>query len=111
MTIVKEKIESIREVAEKLAEDNVQASPELEAIYLFPAKDTVRLVLIDPVTIPSEQMVPFYFGAFPQGGVPYASAIALIRPEEKFTLPPPVDWGGWENAVQLWPKKEKIGKE
>jgi len=104
MTVVQESIESIREVAERLAEDNIQASPDLEAIYLFPSEDTIRLVLVDPITIPSEQMVPFYFGAFPQGGVPYASAIALIRPEEKFVLSPPADWGGWETAVQLWPR-------
>jgi len=40
MTVVQENImdiESIQDVAERVAEDNVQASPELEAIYLFPS--------------------------------------------------------------------------
>ena len=108
MTVIQENVpntESIRDVAERLAEDNIQASPELQAIYLFPSEDTVRLVLLDPVTIPSERIAPFYFGAFPQGGVPYASAIALIRPEEAFVLPPPPDWGDWADATRLWPKE------
>ena len=104
MTMIAESVKSIREVAEMLADDNIQASPELEAIYLFPSEDMVRLVLVDPVTLPNEQMVPYYFGAFPQGDVPYASAIALVRPEEKFVLPPPADWGSWDQAIQLWPK-------
>ncbi len=97
--------ESIRDVAERLAEDNILTSPELKAIYLFPADNVVRLVIIDPVTLPSEQMVPYYFGAFPQGGVPYPSAIVLIRPEEQVILSPPPGWGTWDEAVQLWPKK------
>lgn len=107
MTVVQENImdiESIQDVAERVAEDNVQASPELEAIYLFPSQDTIRLVLLDPVTISSEQMIPDYFNAFPQGGVPYVSAIAVIRPEEAFILPPPPDWGSWSDTLRLWPK-------
>jgi hypothetical protein len=101
MTVVQE---SIRDVAERLAQDNVDVSPDLEAIYWFPAEDIVRLVMLDPVTIPSEQIVPYYFGAFPQGGVPYPSAIALIRPEEKSVLAPPSEWGGWDTAIRLWPR-------
>ncbi len=108
MTVIQESMtntESIRDVAERVAQDNVQSTPELEAIYLFPSQDTIRLVLIDPVTIPSEQVVAYYFNAFPQGGVPYVSAIAVIRPEEAFVLPPPPDWGSWADALRLWPKE------
>ena len=105
MTVVHESVKSIRDAARELADYNMQESPNLAGIYLFPAEDIIRLVLLDPITIPSEEMVPYYFNAFPQGGVPYPSAIVVIRPEEKTVLPPPPDWGGWETAIQLWPKE------
>lgn len=95
---------SIHDAARKLADYNMEVSPDLAGIYLFPAEDVIRLVLLDPITIPSEGMVPYYFNAFPQGGVTYASAIVVIRPEEKATLPPPPGWGAWEAAIQLWPR-------
>ncbi len=107
MTVVQESMtntESIYDAARKLADYNMEVSPDLVGIYLFPAEDTIRLVLLDPVTIPSEEMVPYYFNAFPQGGVAYPSAIVVMRPEEKVVLPPPPDWGSWETAVQLRPK-------
>ena len=97
--------ESIEEAARKSADYNMEVSPDLARIYLFPSEDTVRLVILDPVTIPSEEMVPYYFGAFPNGGVQYPSAIVVIRPEEKSVLSPPPGWGGWETATQLWPKE------
>jgi len=104
MTVVQKSTESIQDAARKLTDYNMQTSPDLEAIYWFPAEDMVRLVMLDPVTIPSEEMVPYYFNAFPQGGVSYPSAIVVIRPEEKAVLPPPHEWGAWETAIQLWPK-------
>ena len=109
MTVVQENMtgtESIQDAARKLADYNMEVSPDLAGIYQFPAGDIIRLVLLDPVTIPSEEMVPYYFNAFPQGGVAYPSAIVVIRPEEKAVLPPPPDWGAWETAIQLWPKEQ-----
>ncbi len=97
--------ETIEAAARKLADYNMEVSPDLAGIYLFPSQDTVRLVILDPITFPSEEMVPYYFGAFPPGDVAFPSAIVLIRPEEKLTLPLPSGWGGWEDAIQLWPKK------
>lgn len=108
MTVVQESMtitESIREAAQRLADGNVQNSPDLEAIYWFPADHIIRLVMLDPVALPSEEMVPFYFGPYPQGGIPYPYAVALIRPEEKPLLSPPPGWGSWPDAVQLWPRK------
>jgi hypothetical protein len=105
MTVVQKSTESVRDAAWKLADYNMQVSPDLTGIYLFPAENIIRLVLLDPVTIPSEEMVPYYFNAYPQGGVSYPSAIVVIRPEEKAFLPPPPDWGGWETAIQLWPSE------
>ena len=97
--------ESIQDAARNLADYNIEVSPDLAGIYLFPSEDTVRLVILDPVTLPGEDMVPYYFSAFPSGGVTYPSAVVLIRPEEKLTLPLPPDWGTWDDAIQLWPRK------
>lgn len=107
MTAVMEKAqrESVREAAQKLADYNAEVSPDLAGIYWFPADGVVRLVMLDPITLPSEEMVPYYFGAFPQEDVSFPSAVALIRPEEKSLLSPPPGWGDWDTAVQLWPKK------
>ena len=96
--------ESIRDAARKLADYNMEVSPDLAGIYLFPSEDTIRLVLLDPITLPSEEMVPYYFNAFPQGDVFFPSAIVVIRPEEKLILSPPSEWGEWDTAVRLWPK-------
>jgi len=101
MTVV---MESIEEAARKLADYNIEASPDLAGIYLFPSEDVIRLVMLDPITLPSEEMVPYYFGAFPQGGVFFPSAVVVIRPEEKLVLSPPPEWGEWEMATRLWPK-------
>lgn len=105
MTMVQESIKSIQDAARELADGNIQSSPDLEAIYWFPADRIIRLVMLDPVALPSEEMIPFFFGPYPQGGIPYPYAVVLIRPEEKPLLSPPMDWGVWSEAVQLWPRK------
>lgn len=97
--------ETIEAAARKLADYNMEVSPDLAGIYLFPSEDTVRLVMLDPVTLPGEEMTPYYFRSFPQGGVTFPSAIVLIRPEEKTRLALPPGWGDWDDAVQLWPKE------
>lgn len=102
MTLV---MESTAETAQKLADYNMEVAPETEAIYFFPAEDVVQLVMLDPVTLPSEEMVPYYFGASPRSGISHRSAVVLIRPEEAFRLPLPPGWGRWEDAVKLWPQE------
>ena len=109
MTMVQEKTpdtvrEDVRAVAKRLAEGNVETSPDIQAIYWFRDDEMVRLVMIDPVTLPSEQMVPFYFGPYPLDDIPYPYAVVLIRPEEEGILASPPGWGGWLDAVRLWPK-------
>lgn len=102
MTVV---IESIEEVAQKLADYNVEAAPETEAIFFFPHPDEIRLIETDPTTLSDAEIVPYHFSASPESGIPFRSSIALIRPEEAFHLPLPPEWGAWEDAVKLWPKK------
>lgn len=95
----------IRAVARQLWEDSVEAEPVTAAVYLFPSGDEIRLIYLDPTTASSrsEQIVrPFYFGINAAGGLPYRSAIAVIRPEEKDTLQPPEGWGAWEQAELVW---------
>ncbi len=102
MTVV---MESIEEAAQKLADYNMEAAPETEAIYYFPHPDEIRLIETDPTTLSDTEIVPYYFGASPQSGIPFRSSIALIRPEEAFRLPLPLGWGAWEDAVKLWPQE------
>ncbi|MGI4789438.1 MAG: hypothetical protein ACRYFS_11385 [Janthinobacterium lividum] len=96
-------LESIRRVAQRLADYNVEAAPETEAIYYFPHPDEIRLIETDPTTLPSDPMVPYYFGASPKSGVPYRSAIVLIRPEEAERIATPPGWGDWKEAIKIWP--------
>jgi hypothetical protein len=105
MTTMTVERSAVEEAAQKMADYNLEVSPDLAGIYLFPTEGLIRLVILDPVTLPSEQMTPYYFNAFPQGDVLFPSAIVVIRPEEKPILSPPPDWGGWDTAIQLWPKE------
>jgi hypothetical protein len=96
--------EDIRAAAQKLAEANIEAASEIQEIYLFPDEEEIRLVEIDPTTLPGKEITPFYFAPDPADGIPFRSAIALIRPEEKERLSLPSGWGSWKSAVKIWPK-------
>lgn len=93
----------VRAAAERLARANVDAEPNIQEVYWFPAEDAIHLIEIDPSTFANDEITPFYFGPDPQGGIPFPSGIALIRPEEKSRLSPPSDWGSWDQAIRLWP--------
>jgi hypothetical protein len=95
---------NIREIAEKLAESNLESDPHIKRIYLFPSKKEIRLVEVDETAVPSGDdsvLRPFYFGASPSQGIEYKSAIALIRPEDERQIGLPPGWGDWSNAVLL----------
>lgn len=100
-----EKDQTIEGAARALAAANVEAAPETEAIYFFPNESEVRLIGTDPTTLSDTEIVPYYFGASPINGIPYRSAVALIRPEEAFRLPLPPGWGTWSDAIKLWPQE------
>jgi hypothetical protein len=105
MTTMTTETEDIEQAARKMAAANITAAPETEAIYFFPAVGEIRLIETDPTTLPSEEIVPYYFGAAPQSGIPYRSSVALIRPEEVGQLSPPPGWGNWSDAIRLWPSE------
>jgi hypothetical protein len=94
----------------RLAEEYIQADPNLLAIYLFPDESgkEIRLVEVDPTGMPSEddQIEPFSFAADDAGGIPFRLAVAQIPPEEVGKVNTPEAWGGWRNAVRIWPKGE-----
>lgn len=95
----------IRAAARQLWEDSIAAEPALVAVYLFPSDKEIRLVHLDPTAAPnrdSGMIRPYYFGTNAAHGLPYPSAIALIRPEEKDALQPPEDWGTWAQAELVW---------
>lgn len=105
MTTMTIEAADIEQAARRMAATNVEAAPETEAIYFFPAEDEIRLIETDPTTLPSAEAVPYYFGAAPKSGIPFRSSVALICPEEAFRLAPPPGWGTWEDAVRLWPQE------
>jgi hypothetical protein len=94
--------EDIEAAARRLADFNREAEPGLQAIYLFPAEDEIRLIEVDPTTLPSDSIEPYYFGADPANRLFFPSAIALIRPEEVGVLALPEGWGTWSEARLLF---------
>lgn len=93
------------DAARELVRANVESEPLIQRAYLFPARDEIRLVEIDPTTSPSgDRIEAFYFAPDREGGIPYPSGIALILPNEFKQIPPPEGWGEWDEARQIWPE-------
>lgn len=95
----------IHTAAMSLAKYNQEAEPAIVRSYLFPSNTEIRLIHLDehsPAMREGDDIAPFYFGR--SSDVPYPSAIALIRPEEKERLTPPAGWGEWEEAEELVPE-------
>jgi hypothetical protein len=97
---------TIHEAALELAGYNVESEPTITRIYLFPDEREIRLVIVDPTTLKSKVLSPFYFAASPDENLPYASAVALIQPDEEKELPLPDGWD-WNEAVIIWPQANK----
>ena len=93
--------QDVRAAALEIVRENREGDPDIQEVYLFPAEAEIRLIYIDSNTTPNrgnDAVTPFYFGRDLQGGLPYRSAIALIRPEERAMLHPPEGWGAWSDA-------------
>ena len=96
---------TLMDAARDLARANAESEPQIQRIYLFPHSDQIRLVAVDPTTLPSERISPYYFDPDPVGGVPYSCAIALITPDEEMKrIPTPPGWGDWDEAKPIWPE-------
>ena len=95
--------ENIRQVAQRLAIENVLAEPAITRIYLFPSREEIRLVEVD-TTMPSQNTVdPYYFGAQPLQNLPYRMAIALVNPNDENHATLPANWGQWQDAEVIYP--------
>lgn len=96
---------NIRRAAQEMADEGRASEPQIREVYLFPSDSVIRIVYLDATASPSrgDRVRPFYFAASPVSGLPYPSAVAVIRPEEKDTLLPLEDWGDWSEAERLWP--------
>jgi hypothetical protein len=104
--------EDIKKVATFLVEEIAKSSDNIIKAYLFPSEEEIRLVEVDKKTIPNRQeLLVFYFAPDPQGGVPFPSGIALMRPDEdKAQKPtPPEEWGSWDHAEVIWSKQSGNG--
>jgi len=101
---------SVREAAEDLVRANLEAAPEVTKVYLFPSDDEIRLIYVDPTTMPlhpGDAIAPFYFGASRNLERPsdaYTAAIAVIRPEEVEKARLPEGWGDWVRAETRIPE-------
>ena len=94
-------MKDIESQARKLAKANRKAEPGIKGIYWFPSGREIRLIELDPVTVASDRITPFYFGPDPAEGITFPFAIAIIRPEEKKKLNPPRNWGRWDEARKV----------
>ena len=100
---------SLQEVAERLAQESARAEPELLRVYRFPSETEIRLIQVDPFAPPmhpGDEVAPFYFEPSKAAGIPYPSAVALIRPEEDGKFPLPPNWGDWKDAKIIWEAKK-----
>jgi hypothetical protein len=94
----------IQKIARQLVRESQNAEPGITRSYLFPSEGEIRLIHLDnnsPASEKNEAIAPFYFGPDRQGDIPYPSAIALIRPEEKGHLNLPQGWGDWDGAEEV----------
>ena len=92
---------TIRETAEYLVKESLEAEPNLIKVYLFPSDKEIRLIEVDATAQPlrdDHEIEPFYFGRNSASGIDYPSAIALIRPEDVEQGQLPQGWGDWNNA-------------
>lgn len=90
----------IEQEARSLAASNAEADPDLVEIWWFPDKSEIRLIEVDPKLPSSDEIAPFCFPPDAADGIHFASAIALIRPDEK-ALALPEGWVSWDEAVAL----------
>jgi len=93
--------DKMREIAKRLAKNNLEGEPDIKKVLWFPHEDEVRLVEVLPDVIPSDQVVAFHFGPDHAGGIPVPSAIALILPDEEGKIPVPQGWVDWKDTEEI----------
>lgn len=98
------KMNRIREIAERLVQENRKHEPGLRAAFWFKCVDEVRIaeVMDDVPDSRDEQMTAYHFRQKANGTHPVPIAISLIHPDElERRTPPPAGWGSWDKAVKI----------
>ena len=94
----------MRKAAEKLADYAREDQPEIVRVLLFPSAEELRLLYVDTAAHPGrvgEAIAPFYFRSTPEQGIPYSSAVALVRPDDVGQRELPLGWGQWADAESI----------
>jgi hypothetical protein len=93
-------MKSVLEVARELAAHHRAEDPETKEVFVSESPDEVRLLEVSGSvgSWGEPEVLPVRFAAKPEAGIPYASTIILLSPEEwvlvqagKVRLP--ADWG------------------
>jgi hypothetical protein len=93
-------MKSVLEVARELAAHHRAEDPDTQEVFLAESPDEVRLLEISG-SIESwglPEVLPVRFAAKPDAGIPYASNVILLSPEDwaqvqAGTVQLPADWG------------------
>jgi len=100
------KITETRELAKKLAQENVRVEESISKIYWVPKADKIYLIEVDETSIPSDNYLrPMYFS--PENDIPLPSGIAMITPDEYGQIELPEEWGSWEQLETLWSRESE----
>lgn len=98
---------NIEQAAQQLAIEHSESEfNHIIEIWLFPDQNNqeVRLIELDDTAMPHEDRIAaFGFPPYPGSRIPFRVTIAVIRPNEKERLAPPVGWGNWNQAKRIWP--------
>jgi hypothetical protein len=99
----------VADVAADLAKAHKAEDPETQAIYLAKSSESaseVRLVEVSGSLGGSGEVLPFRFAPRDDLGVPYASVVVLLSPEDwerlnKGELSLPAGWGSPSDLLKL----------
>ncbi len=92
-----ERFKNIEQAAQHLAREHAESEfNQTVEVWLFPDHENkeVRLVELDNLAMPHRDRISaFGFPPYKGSRIPFRVAIAVIRPDEKDRLEPPVGWG------------------
>ncbi len=99
--------DSLDTVAKILAGEHLQDDPLIQAVYLIPDGNEIRLLEVTPSVAANGEILPFRFTEDVAGGIPYKSLVVLLNPADwarQDTLPwPPELDPATHSLVQLYP--------
>lgn len=99
---VSEPVQTVETYARILAESNLESEPGITRILWFPHAEQVRLIeVLDDIPASDDgKLHPYYFSS--DADFPYASALALIKPDEENRLEMPPGWESWDRGTVIF---------